>query len=112
MKSVNVQSALRGTLRALVVGVGLFVALNAGPGCGPTQPEQGSVTFVGQCSRAGTIQLFIDGAAVGSMGGGSSATFPVSPGSHSLSARGGAFVWNPRTVTVRAGETLTYDLLC
>jgi hypothetical protein len=95
------------TMLGGLLAVGLLTSA-----CEPAAQDT-TVQFVGQCSRAGTINLSIDGASVGSIGGTStSSAFPVSPGSHTLSARGGAYTWPGRTVSIPEGQAYQLMLTC
>jgi hypothetical protein len=97
-----------------LLGLGLFLALS---GCnGITQPEMGTIRFesgpgLSQCSP-GVILLFIDASQVGTMLAGSGASFPVSAGTHVVSARGSRVVWDPESLAVSANGTSVLRLLC
>jgi hypothetical protein len=93
------------------IGIGcLALAVLGGGGC-VTEPE-GTITFVGSCSRAGTITASIDGAQVGTLTGTTSASFPVSAGSHTASARATGVTWPSRTFDVKPKTSNSFLLLC
>jgi hypothetical protein len=87
------------------------MALLGGAGC-VTEPETGTITFVGSCSRVGTITAIIDGAQVGTLTGSTSASFPVSAGSHTASARASGVTWPNRTFDLQPKQKGTFLLLC
>ena len=93
----------------------LAATLAFAPGCNALTPD-GNVEFksgpaLTVCVR-GSIALSIDGTRVGSMNAGQSSSFPVSPGSHSLSASSSSGSWGPRSVDVLSGQTFQWTLNC
>jgi hypothetical protein len=105
----------RVTRRTFLSGAALAAAGALG-GCGDSGPSNGFIEFrsgnnLTFCA-VGTLHLLIDGSERGTMNAGESRTFPVDPGSHSVSARDQTGTWGPESYTVSAGQTQIFELRC
>ena len=107
-------------LRTVVAGLGAILALAA---CGEptTGADQTVITFttdVVSCSAEVAIEITIDGESQGSFGfaPGTSWSFPVDPGTHSVQATGelagGGFIAVDRQVTVGDSDEFVVLITC
>jgi hypothetical protein len=104
------------------VAASLMACGAADSAAGPKSPDVATymrwTVDAQSCTGADAINLFVDGAMVGTetlAAGGASQLYPIQPGSHlvgATEARVGGFVWPSQTAFISSGQTYTQILKC